>query len=137
MDQGRNAGHVVVVAASLGGLEALQAIVSTLPADFPASIFIVMHIGAWPSQLPALLAPGSRLPVVHGSHGAVITAGTVYIAPPNRHMLLTAALFCRARRRKTLRVPPLTRFFALQRSIMGTVQSALYSPESWMTAQRD
>ncbi|MDR7008958.1 3-deoxy-D-manno-octulosonic-acid transferase [Paraburkholderia strydomiana] len=45
MDQGRNAGHVVVVAASLGGLQALQAIVSTLPADFPASMFIVMHIG--------------------------------------------------------------------------------------------
>jgi len=88
MDQGRNAGHVVVVAASLGGLQALQAIVSTLPADFPASMFIVMHIGTWPSRLPELLAPGSRLPVVHGSHGAVITAGTVYIAPPDQHMLL-------------------------------------------------
>ncbi|WP_244818683.1 chemotaxis protein CheB [Caballeronia sp. Lep1P3] len=88
MDQRRNGGQVVVVAASLGGLQALQAIVSTLPADFPASMFIVMHIGTWPSQLPKLLAAESCLPVVHGSHGAVITAGTVYIAPPDRHMLL-------------------------------------------------
>jgi two-component system chemotaxis response regulator CheB len=78
----------VVVAASLGGLQALQAIVSALPADFPASMFIVMHIGTWPSQLPELLAAASRLPVVHGSHGEVITAGTVYIAPPDRHMVL-------------------------------------------------
>jgi two-component system chemotaxis response regulator CheB len=88
MDQGRNGTHVVVVAASLGGLQALKAIVSTLPADLPASLFIVMHIGTWPSRLPELLAAESSLPVVHGSHGAAITAGTVYIAPPDRHMLL-------------------------------------------------
>ena len=88
MDQGRNGTHVVVVAASLGGLQALKAIVSTLPADLPASLFIVMHIGTWPSRLPELLAAESSLPVVHGSDGAAITAGTVYIAPPDRHMLL-------------------------------------------------
>jgi two-component system chemotaxis response regulator CheB len=64
MDKRRNGQHLVVVAASLGGLQALKAIVSRLPADFPASMFIVMHIGAWPSQLPALLAADSRLPVV-------------------------------------------------------------------------
>ncbi|GGD69992.1 chemotaxis protein CheB [Caballeronia grimmiae] len=53
MEQRRNAGRVVVVAASLGGLQALQAIVSALPADFPASIFIVMHIGTWPASCRA------------------------------------------------------------------------------------
>jgi two-component system chemotaxis response regulator CheB len=88
MDQTRNGQHVVVVAASLGGLQALKAIVCRLPADFSASMFIVMHIGTWPSQLPALLAAQGRLPVVEASDGETITTGTVYVAPPDRHMLL-------------------------------------------------
>ncbi|MFM0441124.1 chemotaxis protein CheB [Paraburkholderia strydomiana] len=88
MDQRINARRVIVVAASLGGLEALKTIVRTLPAGFPASMFIVMHVGAWPSELPRLLAAASRLPVRHASDGEPISAGTVYVAPPDRHMLL-------------------------------------------------
>ncbi|MDR5735959.1 chemotaxis protein CheB [Caballeronia sp. LZ025] len=79
---------IVVIAASMGGLDVLRTIVSGLPADFPASIFVVMHIGAWPSRLPQILAADSRLPVVHASDGEAIAVGTVYIAPPDRHMLL-------------------------------------------------
>jgi two-component system, chemotaxis family, protein-glutamate methylesterase/glutaminase len=79
---------IVVVAASLGGLAALKTIVAALPSDFPASIFIVMHIGTWPSQLPQLLAADSPLPVVHASDGEAIAKGTAYVAPPDRHMLL-------------------------------------------------
>ncbi|MEZ2354847.1 chemotaxis protein CheB [Caballeronia sp. RCC_10] len=79
---------IVVIAASTGGLDVLRTIVSGLPADFPASIFVVMHIGTWPSRLPQILAADSRLPVVHASDGEAIAAVTVYIAPPDRHMLL-------------------------------------------------
>ena len=88
MEKQSNARNMVVVAASLGGLQALKTIVSGLPADLPASIFIVMHIGTWPSQLPKLLGAESRLPVLHASDGEAIAAGTVYVAPPDRHMLL-------------------------------------------------
>ncbi|SAK70486.1 chemotaxis protein CheB [Caballeronia glebae] len=84
----QSARSVVVVAASLGGLQALKSVVSRLPVDLPASIFIVMHVGSWPSQLPKLLDAESRLPVVHASDGEAIAAGTVYVAPPDRHMLL-------------------------------------------------
>jgi two-component system chemotaxis response regulator CheB len=79
---------IVVLAASMGGLDVLRTIVSGLSADVPASIFIVMHIGTWPSRLPEILAADSRLPVVHASDGEPIAAGTVYVAPPDRHMLL-------------------------------------------------
>jgi two-component system chemotaxis response regulator CheB len=79
---------IVVMAASLGGLKALQTIVSSLPADLPASVLVVMHIGAWPSQLPSILQAESRMPVVHARDGQAIERSTVYIAPPDRHMLV-------------------------------------------------
>jgi two-component system chemotaxis response regulator CheB len=79
---------IVVMAASLGGLKALQTIISSLPADFPASVLIVMHVGAWPSQLPSILQTGSRMRVVHARDGQAIERSTVYIAPPDRHMLV-------------------------------------------------
>jgi two-component system chemotaxis response regulator CheB len=83
-----NARDIAVVAASQGGLDALKTIVAALPADLPASIFVVMHIGTWPSVLPDLLSAEARLPVVHASDREIITKGTIYVAPPDRHMLL-------------------------------------------------
>jgi two-component system chemotaxis response regulator CheB len=79
---------IVVMATSLGGLKALQTIVSSLPVDFPASVLIVMHIGRWPSQLPSILQAESRMPVVHAGDGQAIEKSTVYSAPPDRHMLV-------------------------------------------------
>ena len=35
---------IVVVGASAGGMEALQKLVARLPADFPASLFVVWHM---------------------------------------------------------------------------------------------
>jgi len=88
MKQEPVARDIVVVAASLGGVQALKKLVMSLPEDFAASVFIVMHIGAWPSRLPEVLGADSRLPVRHAVDGEAITRGTVYIAPPDRHMLL-------------------------------------------------
>jgi two-component system chemotaxis response regulator CheB len=87
MEKGVNA-RDIVVAASQGGLDALKTIVAELPADLSASIFVVLHIGPWPSMLPDLLSAEGRLPVVHASDGETITTGTIYVAPPDRHMLL-------------------------------------------------
>jgi two-component system chemotaxis response regulator CheB len=83
-----NTRDIIVIATSLGGLEALRTIVSSPPERLPASIFVVMHIGAWPSLLPRLLAGQSRIPVLHASDGEAINRGTIYIAPPDRHMLI-------------------------------------------------
>jgi two-component system chemotaxis response regulator CheB len=62
MTQTSNLRDIVVIAASMGGLQAFKRIVSSLPADLPASVFLVMHVGAWPSQLPAILQADSALP---------------------------------------------------------------------------
>jgi chemotaxis response regulator CheB len=41
-------GHrdIIVIGASAGGLQALQHLIKDLPADLPAAVFIVLHIGA-------------------------------------------------------------------------------------------
>src|SRR5690242_4838516 len=47
---------VVALAASLGGIEALRAVLAPLPADFPAAIVVVQHLSArYPSALAELL----------------------------------------------------------------------------------
>jgi two-component system, chemotaxis family, protein-glutamate methylesterase/glutaminase len=83
--------RVIAVAASAGGVEALQRLVAHLPADLDAAVCIVLHI---PSTGRSLLAPilgrATRLTVVLATDGAPLHAGTVYVAPADRHLLIGA-----------------------------------------------
>lgn len=80
---------IVVIGASSGGVSALLDLVKTLPADFPAPIFIVQHIGADSlSVLPELLSRAGALPSKHPRHGEAVEAGTIYVAPPDHHLLV-------------------------------------------------
>jgi two-component system chemotaxis response regulator CheB len=81
--------RIVVVGASAGGVEALSELVAALPADFPAPIIIVLHIPPdSPSLLPRILARRSALQVVAAEDGMKVQPGTVYVAPPDRHVLI-------------------------------------------------
>jgi two-component system chemotaxis response regulator CheB len=80
---------IVVIGASAGGVEALQKLVAQFPADFQASLFIVMHLAPdYPSQLPEILQRVSLLPVTRGTDGEPIEPGHIYVAQPNHHLLL-------------------------------------------------
>ena len=80
---------IVVIGASAGGVEALLNMVKVLPVDFPAPIFVVIHLSPYsPSQLPKIISRGSNLPAVHPKDGQAIEPGTIYIAPPDHHLLL-------------------------------------------------
>ncbi|RVD66754.1 chemotaxis protein CheB, partial [Mesorhizobium sp. M7A.F.Ca.ET.027.03.2.1] len=46
---------VIAIGASAGGVDALHDLVAKLPEAFPASVLIVLHIGAHRSELPAIL----------------------------------------------------------------------------------
>ncbi|GLY40624.1 chemotaxis protein CheB [Amycolatopsis sp. NBRC 101858] len=80
---------VVVLGASAGGVEALRQLVGVLPADFPAAILVVMHLapGAT-SALPQILDRAGKLPAVAAAHGRPLAAGTIHVAPPDRHLLI-------------------------------------------------
>ncbi|UQN10760.1 chemotaxis protein CheB [Deinococcus sp. QL22] len=80
---------IVVIGASAGGIEALQALVAGLPQEFPAAICVVLHLNAHhPSTLPAILSRAGPLPALHPRDGELLQPGHIYIAPPDHHLLV-------------------------------------------------
>ena len=80
---------IIVVGASAGGVEALTELVRGLPPDFPASVFVVCHFPpGGRSVLPEILTRAGPLPATHAADGKAFRPGHIYVAPPDRHMLL-------------------------------------------------
>ena len=80
---------LIVIGTSAGGLAALSQLVAQLPATLPAAVLVVQHLAA-DSQgevLVARLATRTRLRCVLATHEAPLEAGTLYLAPPNGHLL--------------------------------------------------
>lgn len=82
--------YVIVIGASSGGVSALLQLVAGLPDDLPAVVGVVLHVGVQPSILPDLLSARGPLQAVHPEHGQALRAGTIYVAPPDQHLLFTA-----------------------------------------------
>jgi two-component system, chemotaxis family, protein-glutamate methylesterase/glutaminase len=82
---------VVALASSAGGIAALSEILGSLPGDFPAAVVVVQHLDPRHRSLMAdILRRRTPLEVVQAAEGDFIRAGTVYIAPPDRHLLVNA-----------------------------------------------
>lgn len=80
---------VVALAASAGGLRALTDVLSPLPRDFPAAIVVVQHLDPRHRSLMAeILSRHTPLQVKQAEQGEQICPGMVYIAPPDRHLLV-------------------------------------------------
>jgi two-component system chemotaxis response regulator CheB len=80
---------IVVVGASAGGVEALTTVIGGLPAELPASVFVVLHLSpSGFSVLPAILERSGPLPASAARDGEPIERGHVYVAPPDFHMLV-------------------------------------------------
>ena len=81
--------NIVCIGASTGGLAALEQLLRRVPSDLPAAIFIVRHIAPdGNGLLPEIMQPVCALPVANAVDGEPIENGRVYVAPPNRHLLL-------------------------------------------------
>lgn len=81
-------GNIIVIGASAGGVEALKRLVGGLSPDLPAAVFVVLHIGAYPSILPEILRSAGPLPAEHATDGARTEIGRIYMAPPDHHLIL-------------------------------------------------
>jgi two-component system chemotaxis response regulator CheB len=80
---------VVVVGASAGGVEALVDLAASLPADLPAAVLVVLHVPpTGTSALPHILNRHGPLRAGHASDGEPIARGRIYVAPPDRHLLV-------------------------------------------------
>jgi len=81
--------NIIVIGCSGGGVEALQRLVAPLPRNFPAAIFVVLHLSPEStSVLPLILSRAGHLPALHPRNGEPIRAGRIYVAPPDNHLLL-------------------------------------------------
>jgi two-component system chemotaxis response regulator CheB len=80
---------VVAMAASAGGLTAFSQILAALPLKFPAAILVVQHVDPHHRSLMAeILSRRTPLKIQEAKEGDTLNPGTVYIAPPNRHLLV-------------------------------------------------
>src|SRR5262245_18842131 len=79
---------IVVLGASAGGLDALQRLCAALSPELSSSLFIVQHISASSRHIPEILARASTLPLEAPEDRAPFQPGRIYVAPPDRHMLL-------------------------------------------------
>ena len=80
---------VVVVGASAGGVEALSTLVADLPEDLAAAVLIVLHMGPHSATaLPNILARRTKLQVDHPCDGEAVQPNRIYVAVPDRHMVL-------------------------------------------------
>jgi two-component system chemotaxis response regulator CheB len=80
---------LVVVGTSLGGLNALRALLASLPPDFSTPLAIVQHRGkGGDGGLRDLLQTSSPLPILEPDDKEPIRAGHVYLAPADYHLLV-------------------------------------------------
>lgn len=80
---------VVGVVASAGGLSALSVFLEDMPAGLPVPITVVQHLDPRHRSLMAeLLGRRTELAVKEATDGEAMSARTVYVAPPNRHLLV-------------------------------------------------
>ena len=80
---------VIVIGASMGGVHALTRLLEALPADLPASVFVVLHTADHdPDLLAQVLGNRSSLPVVRATEREPFAARHVYVAPPDRHLIV-------------------------------------------------
>ena len=81
--------NIIVIGASSGGFEALKKLTAGLPADLAASIFIVWHMAAdVRGVLPQVLNRAGTIFAAHASDGEQIVENRIYVAPPDRHLLV-------------------------------------------------
>jgi two-component system, chemotaxis family, protein-glutamate methylesterase/glutaminase len=85
--------RVVGIGASAGGVDALTRLVRGLPPDVPAAVCIVLHLPATGRSLLApILSRHTELPVEVATDGEPLRPGRAYVAPADRHLLISDGL---------------------------------------------
>jgi two-component system chemotaxis response regulator CheB len=80
---------IVVIGASAGGVEAVASLIEALPRDLAAAVFVVVHFPPHTtSVLPRIITRRGGMAAVHPEDGTPIELGCVYVAPPDRHLLV-------------------------------------------------
>jgi two-component system chemotaxis response regulator CheB len=80
---------IVVIGGSAGCIEPLKCLVSGLPADLSAAVFVVVHLSPdFPSHLDQIVDSCGPLRAVSPTEKQPIQPGMIYVAPPDLHLLI-------------------------------------------------
>jgi two-component system chemotaxis response regulator CheB len=81
--------EAIVIGASAGALEALSTVLPALPAAYPLPVLVVIHVPADRNGLMVeLLRTKCQVRVCEAEDKEPILPGTVYLAPPDYHLLV-------------------------------------------------
>jgi two-component system, chemotaxis family, protein-glutamate methylesterase/glutaminase len=81
--------EAIVIGASAGGVEAVCTLLAALPAAFGPPVVILLHLPPGrPTTLPQLFSRYTSLPVKEAEDKERIERQTVYLAPPDYHLLV-------------------------------------------------
>jgi len=81
---------VIVFGGSAGALNILQGIVREFPENFPASVFVVLHVSPdAPSHLAEIINRAGPLLAAFAKDDEKMVPSRIYIAPPDRHLLIS------------------------------------------------
>ena len=85
--------RVIGIGASAGGIDALLTLLQRLPENFPHAVCVTVHLSATSkSKLADILDRRCAVSVVNARHHARLQGGCVFVAPPDRHLLVRAGL---------------------------------------------
>jgi two-component system, chemotaxis family, protein-glutamate methylesterase/glutaminase len=80
---------ILAIGTSAGGVEALLFLARSFPPEFPAAIFVTIHLPSrFRSSLDEVLDRAGPLSAVFANDGDTLRKGRIYIAPADRHMLV-------------------------------------------------
>lgn len=66
----------------------MQTLVSGLPRDLPAAVFVVLHTASIESHVADVLNRNGNMPALYASNGLSISHGSIYVARPDLHLTL-------------------------------------------------
>jgi two-component system chemotaxis response regulator CheB len=80
---------VVVIGGPSGSIGAMTHVAAALPVDFPAVVCVTLHQPPHSrSPLPEVLSSAGVLRAVQPENGERMERGRIYVAPPDRHLLI-------------------------------------------------
>ena len=81
---------VIAIGASAGGVEALKQLAAGLSPDLSHAVVVTLHMSAAsPSVLAQIIDRSGPLTATQAVHGEQLRAGHVYVAMPDRHLLVS------------------------------------------------
>jgi two-component system chemotaxis response regulator CheB len=80
---------LLAIGTSAGGVDALVFLAGRLQRDLPASVLVTIHLPSYArSSLDEVLSRAGPLPASFAKNGDVLKKSRIYVAPPDRHLIV-------------------------------------------------